>query len=78
MDQMKRRAMLHSIFAENPDLADMIREADEEGLALYGQRYVPGVDFILLALEGGLLMPEAVYEPMRETMMRYPSVALNN
>jgi hypothetical protein len=78
MDQMKRRATLHSLFAENPDLADMIREADDEGAVLYGRWYVPGVDFMLLTLEGSLLVPEAVYKPMRATMIRHPSLALQN
>ena len=78
MDHTKRREILHALLAENPDLADMISEADEAGGVLYGRCYVQGVDFILLTLEGGLLIPDAEYEEMRGMMTRHPSLALNN
>jgi hypothetical protein len=77
MDHMKRNAMLHTIFSENPDLAAAIREADEEGYALYGRAYVQDVDFIVLTIEDNLLS-HARYEHMRETMTQHPSIALNN
>lgn len=78
MDKLKRKhQILHAIFVENPALAEMLREADEEGVALYGRAYVPGADFIVLALEANLL-PEAWYEQMHATMTRHPSMALDN
>jgi len=78
MDYLKRKhAILHAIFVENPALAEMLREADEESVALYGRAYVPGLDFIVLALEENLL-PDSLYEEMRATMMRHPGMALHN
>jgi hypothetical protein len=79
MDHIKRRnEILHALFAESPELAAMIQEADEEGLALYGQCYVQGVDFLLLTLEENLLIRDEVYQDLRATMTSHPSVALSN
>jgi hypothetical protein len=78
MDKTKRNEILHALLAENPDLAGAIQEADEEGAMLYGQSYVQGIDFLVLTLEGTLLIPAAVYEKMRAAMTAHPSVAWNN
>jgi hypothetical protein len=66
MSNMKRKhEILHTLFSENPALAHMIREADEEGVALYGRAYVQGTDFFILTLEGNLLISDTAYEDMR-------------
>ena len=79
MDNMKRQQqILHTLFSENPHLAEMVRETDEEGIALYGQSYVQGVDFLVLTLEENLLISGGVYKPIRATMIMHPSIALNN
>jgi hypothetical protein len=70
--------MVRAILTENPDLATAIEAADEEGAAMFAGAYVPGVEFMVDTLEGGLLVPEAVYGPMRATMVRHPSLALQN
>jgi hypothetical protein len=79
MDEMQRKyAILHALFSQNPSLAGMIQETDEEGIALYGACYVLGVDLLRLTRPEHLLIPDAVYEQMRATMTRQPRVALNN
>jgi hypothetical protein len=56
----------------------MIREADQEGIALYGQSYVQGIDFLVLTHADNLLIPNGLFEHMRAAMMMYSSLALNN
>jgi hypothetical protein len=77
-ERQRQHLMLRMLLSENPALAAMVREADEEGIALYGACYVLGVDFLMLTLPDNLMVPTAVYEEMRTMMTRQPSLALNN
>ena len=76
-EYQRKRNMALSLLRENPALAQAIQETDEEGLALYGNAYILGLDHLVETLSG-LLLDQDTYHEMRTLMIARPSLALNS
>jgi hypothetical protein len=74
----RKRHMVLALIQEHPDLEAAIADTDEEGAQFYGQTYIPGVDFMVETLDASLALEPFTYRRLRQQMMPYPSMALQN
>lgn len=74
----RRKMIALNILKNNPSLAKAIEDVDEEGVALFGGAYICGLDHIIDTMNDSLLIDPDLYSDMRATMIRSPSIAMNN